>query len=139
MKHILYYLIHWTWGFMTSFVGLLVFLISKICGCETYRYRKAICIVWPGNFGGCELGMFFIRGKQNISICPHEYGHSIQTLIFGPLMPLIISLPSFIRYWHREFRKLIKKPCKNSYDSIWFERWATNLGNKANSEKWLWL
>jgi hypothetical protein len=139
-KDNLYYLIHWTWGFITSFIGLCVYIPSKLLGCKTYRYRKAICIVWPGSFGGCELGMFFVRGEHNESVCAHEYGHSIQTLVLGPLMLFIISIPSCIRYWYRKgYKKVTKQPCKTGYDDIWFEGQATKLGNMANEEKWSWL
>lgn len=100
----LYYLIQWTWGIIMNIVGGITFIICKCCRCETYMYRNAVCIVVPWNFGGLELGMFFVRGKKNISVCAHEYGHSIQNLWWGPLFPFVVCIPSAIRYWLREFK-----------------------------------
>ena len=58
----------------------------------------------------------------------HESGHGIQNLLFGPLMPFVVSIPSAIRYWYREYLMKVKKiKCWNlpDYDSIWFEGTAT--------------
>lgn len=43
----------------------------------------------------------------------------------------IVSIPSCIRYWWREYK--IRKGLGNTlppYDRIWFEGWATRLGEK---------
>lgn len=99
---ILYYLIQWTWGIVMNLIGLITFIVCKILKYPTYKYRNAICIVVPGkNFGGLELGMFFIRGERNEEVCPHEYGHGIQNLWWGPLFPFVIAIPSATRYWLR--------------------------------------
>ena len=71
----------------------------------------------------------------------HEYGHSIQNCFYGPLMPFIVMIPSIIRFWYIEifyYRK--KKKYGKAYDSIWFEKQATNLGtnfyhNLLNNQK----
>ena len=106
---IFYYIIQWTWGIVMNIIGLCVFLFAKIKKYETYKYRNAICIVAPTNFGGLELGMFFIRGKDNQSVCPHEYGHGIQNLWWGPLFPFVIAIPSAFRYWVRNFKNTEEK------------------------------
>jgi hypothetical protein len=142
-KKFLYYLIQWTWGIPMSLLGLIMFIVLKVCGCRSYWYRNAVCMVVPWNFGGLELGMFFIRGKWNERVCAHEYGHSIQNLWWGPLFPIIIAIPSATRYWWRVFyMKYIYKRTRKRlppYDSIWFEGQATKLGNKANDNYWTWL
>jgi hypothetical protein len=106
---IFYYIIQWTWGIVMNIIGLCVFLFAKIKKYETYKYRNAICIVAPKNFGGVELGMFFMRGKDNQSVCPHEYGHGIQNLWWGPLFPFVIAIPSAFRYWVRNFKNTEEK------------------------------
>lgn len=63
----------------------------------------------------------------------HEWGHGIQNIILGPLMPFLVAIPSCIRYWYREL--LVRSGEKKyadlpDYDSIWFEGWATKLGKK---------
>ena len=139
----MYYVIQWTWGLPMTLLGSIVFLICKLCGCRTYMYRNAVCIVIPWNFGGLELGMFFVRGKLNESVCAHEYGHSIQNLWWGWLFPFVIAIPSATRYWYREFYTKFIYPKNRKrlprYDAVWFEGQATELGRKANQDIWSWL
>lgn len=137
---ILYYLIQWTWGLPLTFLGALSYIIFvKILKYKTYKYRNLICIVVPWNFGGLNLGMFAIHGEKNYSLISHEYGHSIQNLWWGWLMPFVITIPSAARYWYREL--LFKKgvPLKTGYYDIWFESQATKLGEKAKEETWSWI
>ena len=87
-----------------------------------------------GNFGGFDLGPVFVtRRGASAHLKNHELGHAIQNCILGPFMPFVISLPSSVRYWYREFRynrRGKKPPC--AYESIWFEKWATELGEKID-------
>ena len=39
---------------------------------------------------------------QDMPLIRHEGGHGIQNIIFGVLMPFLVSIPSFIRYWYRK-------------------------------------
>lgn len=143
MKKFLYYLIQWTWGLPMNLLGLIVFIICCFMGNRHYKYRNAVCIVVPWNFGGLELGMFFLRGEINTNVCAHEYGHSIQMLWWGPLFPFVIGIPSAVRYWWRRFYLKYIYPRNrkklNDYDDIWFEGQATRLGNKALQNYWTWL
>ena len=97
----LYYLIQWTWGLPMNIIGAITYIICNCFGYKSYWFRNARCIVHPKNFGGVELGMFFVRGEKNTSVCEHEYGHSIQNLWWGPLFPFVIAIPSAFRYWMR--------------------------------------
>ena len=143
MKKWMYYVIQWTWGLPMTLLGAIVFCICRICDCNTYWWRNAVCIVVPWNFGGLELGMFFVRGKWNESVCAHEYGHSIQNMWWGWLFPFVIAIPSAARYWWRIiYRKWIypkKRVSLPPYDAIWFEGQATKLGEKAEENTWSWL
>ena len=133
-----FYILNWTWGILMSLIGALV------CGCillygvitkKNYKLKKCgWCYYIPigKNWGGVELGMFFLcDDKESSATCWHEHGHSIQNCYWGLLMPFVISIPSCIRYWYREF-KYYKKGLTppNTYDSIWFEGEATLLGRK---------
>ncbi len=57
----------------------------------------------------------------------HEFGHTYQSLILGPLYFLVVGLPSVI--WG-----LVKKPGK-SYFSFYAENWANLLGEKHTGQK----
>lgn len=98
----LYYLIQWTWGLPTNIIGGIACLVCAIRKCPIQKYRNGVEILVNNNFGGLELGMFFIRGKDCLGVRPHEYGHGIQHLWWGPLFPFVIGLPSAARYWLRE-------------------------------------
>lgn len=154
MKKFLYYLIQWTWGLPLNIIGLIALCIvlciniiyapiKKRSFCHLQKYRNSISIIIPWNFGGLELGMFFVRGAMNESVCAHEYGHSIQNLWWGPLFIIIIFIPSGLRYWYRKFYRTYIYPKTRKalpkYDSIWFEGQATNLGTKAEQNTWTWL
>lgn len=196
MKRFMYYFIQWTWGILMNIIGGIVCIIALCCKCPVQKYRNAIEILVPWNFGGCELGMFFVLGKDCLSVAPHEYGHTIQNLWWGPLFPFVVCLPSALRYWLRKQKEqknkyefvqclfaIITLCCivlggiigfylyrplvfisviiwaygfilyfwlgfieipkyKNNpptYDDIWFEGQATELGNRANNNEWDWL
>ena len=52
-------------------------------------------------------------------------------------MPFLVSIPSAMRYWYREYLVRKKKKLHSElppYDSIWFEGWATKLGDKYYKE-----
>lgn len=99
---VLYYIIQWTWGIVMNLIGGIVCLVCLCLKCPVQKYRNGIEILVNNNFGGLELGMFFIRGKDCLGVRPHEYGHGIQHLWWGPLFPFVIGLPSAARYWLRE-------------------------------------
>ena len=60
----------------------------------------------------------------------HEYGHTIQSIILGPLYLLIIGIPSSI--WAMTFNN---KGNTISYYSFYTEKWANVLGEKVTKEK----
>lgn len=89
-----------------------------------------------GNWGGLELGCVAIIGEYT-KISPthyeyirrHEFGHSIQQLMFGPLQNILVGVPSVIRYWYRRIKvKKTGKQMKTNYNDIWFEGTATKWG-----------
>jgi hypothetical protein len=67
---------------------------------KLYKYKSALIIDVPiGNYGAVSLGQFiFIFSRYgNVSyIERHEYGHTIQSHLLGPLYLLVVGLPSII-------------------------------------------
>ena len=138
--NLFYLLIQLTWGLPLNVVGAIAyFILAKLFGFETRQFRNMLCVIVPWNFGGLNLGMFAILGDVNRQLAMHEYGHSIQNLYWGWLMPFVITIPSSIRYWYREYKIQKKIPLTTEYDDIWFEGQATRLGAKAESNEWRWL
>lgn len=80
------------------------------------------------------MGGFCVVDKYaSLSLQRHEAGHSLQNILLGPLMPFLVAIPSAVRYWYREYQVKKKKKLRGElppYESIWFEGWATRLGNK---------
>lgn len=130
----LYYLMACTWGIIMTILGLIITLILGIVKIfipkkvifERYYWIYSIT-VGPEWWGGCEMGLMFLRDHNSSVnyINPHEFGHTFQNCLLGPLFPFIVAIPSAIRYWLREiFPKKIWAP----YDSAWFEDAATQCG-----------
>ncbi|MBQ4150237.1 MAG: hypothetical protein IJC81_00335 [Clostridia bacterium] len=124
MKRFLFYFLSLTWGLPLTLVGAVVSAALIICGKKGHLCRGCVHFEAGKNWGGVNLGLFFITNEGASShIKNHEYGHAVQNCILGPLMPILISIPSAVRYHYRKRRK-----CKTAYEDIWFEKWATKLG-----------
>ena len=107
MKKVLYILLQCTWGIPQTLLGFIMFLIH--IRSRHYVYHGAIVTEIPGR-GSVSLGMFVfigtvmptdLRTKHRIRdeemehcVLVHEYGHTIQSLILGPLYLLVIGIPS---------------------------------------------
>lgn len=137
---IVYWFLQLTWGSLMTILGFFVVLFCKIF-CKGVIHKNGCTIICEvgGNWGGLEFGAFALCGGYTTK-CPdkkwfeytrrHEFGHSIQNIIFGPFTLFVVWIPSAIRYNYRNWRT--KKGLGNAteYDSIWFERTATDWGTK---------
>jgi hypothetical protein len=88
------------------------------------RYRSAAVVRTKGRWG-VSLGFFIFLGEgHDRAAISHEYGHSLQSLLLGPLYLPVVGVPSFIRatLW-----MLLKKP-EAAYYKGYPERWADRLG-----------
>ncbi|MBQ6583491.1 MAG: hypothetical protein IJH77_06690 [Mogibacterium sp.] len=83
------------------------------------------------------LGMFIFLGRNAFygaekehmdeRILFHEYGHTLQSVILGPLFLPVIALPSLIWAKSRGLRRYrIRR--NRSYYEFYPERWADALG-----------
>lgn len=69
-------------------------------------------------------------GNKGDRLIVHEYGHTIQSLILGPLYIILIGIPSFVWARHGKFTKM--RAVKGiSYSHYWTEKWADRLGEVA--------
>lgn len=123
-----------TFGLPMALVGWLVAFILTMCGKRPKRYAWALCYELDINFG-ISLGLVFLVPEGNYErMKEHEYGHCIQNACFGIFFPAIVAIPSAIRFWYREIREKLGKPCTTLYDDIWFENSATKTGNAFMTE-----
>jgi hypothetical protein len=135
-SYFVFYLVQWTWGVLMNIIGACVALGMLVTKHKPYRVGPYIYFRTEWDFGGLELGMFFIIGKNCDSCACHEMGHGMQNMIFGPFSCLL-SIGSAIRYWYRElkyYRKDLVPPTE--YDAWWFEGIATKWGEKVWSDMW---
>ena len=95
-----------------------------------FLHHGAIVTVWNYR-AALSLGPFiFLNGRAghvNDRLLVHEYGHTIQSLILGPLYLPLIGLPSLV--WFRTPRFTNRRRAQGlSYYSFYTERWANHLG-----------
>jgi len=117
-----------------TLIGAVAALVLLATGHKPKTFHGLVYFEVGRGWGGVELGAFFVVNKgAGASIKRHESGHGVQNIILGPLMPFVICIPSAARYWYREWVVATKRKKASDlppYDSIWFEGWATALGNK---------
>ena len=133
----LYYLMACTWGIIMTAIGLIITLILGLVKIfipkkiifERYYWIYSIT-VGPKWWGGCEMGLMFLRDHNSSVnyINPHEFGHTFQNCLLGPLFLFMVAIPSAIRYWLRE---IFPKKEWAPYDGAWFEDAATQCGAYA--------
>ena len=82
------------------------------------------------------LGMFIFISESAMTdehrefTLMHEYGHTVQSIILGPLFLPVIGLPSLLWAGLPVFRKFREKRSL-SYYWLYTERWANFLGERA--------
>lgn len=155
MKYIWYFikiLIQCTWGFIQTVAGLAVFAAN--IRNPHFFYRGNIATKW-NSLSGLSLGMFIFTADESNDelqkfaggteqslkdyagrITVHEYGHTIQSLILGPLMliPGAISIMWGSLKKCRELREKYGVP----YTFCWVESWASRLGEKYTGSPAIW-
>lgn len=129
--NVLFAAVQFTWGLPQTFCGLIVFLVSRG---KAGRYRLAVHKAWEKE-EGLSLGLFiFTPAGAPKRILDHEYGHSLQSLILGPLYLPLVGFPSLI--WCKN-KKLIqyRKNKRIDYFGFYTERTADALGKAKKENK----
>jgi len=139
MKTVLFYFWQFTWGFLQNFVGLIGFLALRGKYKQERFHRAFVTYVTAKNFGGVSFGMFIFvnpsNGEEYIHDTRiHEYGHTVQSLLLGPLYLIVIGIPSSV--WCN-FAPCIKYRKKNNVSYYWLfcEGWANIWGLRWSGEK----
>lgn len=142
---VVFIMIQWSWGIIQNIVGFLIFIC---CRDRKHSYYKGTIItVWDHEF--CMgIGMFiFMRetrrkdAKHNSfsqetfeKIKVHEYGHTVQSMILGPLFLPVIGIPSCM-WANIPLLKRYRKEHKISYYSFYPEKWANHLGERITKSE----
>lgn len=112
-----------------------------------YSYHGAIITEWNDK-SSMSLGLFVFvtadpyfapkyEGQISASelsnrLLVHEYGHTIQSLMLGPLYLIIIGIPSTL--WGFAGAKKRKNE-QIPYGAFFTEGWANRLGERVTGEK----
>ena len=132
MKTVLFRLWQWTWGFPQTLLGLILYMIHK--DKPHSAYHGCIVTHW-GNGGSLGVGMFlFLGNTTDPRILVHEFGHSVQSAILGPLFLPVMGIPSFLWCNLPPARKL-RREKGVSYYRFYPERTANHLGSLVTGER----
>ena len=105
-------------------MGYILTLGLLLLGKKPKKFHKAWFFEVAPNWGGFEMGTMFVRDTTSgDSLNVHEYGHTFQNALLGPLFIVLVQIPSAIRYW---WIRLNKKEI--DYYRIWFEGNASEIG-----------
>ena len=130
--------IQWTWGILQNLIGFAIFLANR--NKKHYMFRSNIVTEWNKSHSmGCGMFIFLsntrrhydnvIDEKLRYDTLVHEYGHTVQSLLLGPLFLPVIAIPSETWAFFKPLRK-----CRNenhiSYYWLYCEKWANSIGDR---------
>ncbi|MBQ8780595.1 MAG: hypothetical protein IJZ72_02815 [Oscillospiraceae bacterium] len=130
MRKVLYAAAQCTWGIFQTIAGAIVFLIFIR---EKHHFYHG-CIVTPWKLStGVSLGLFIFTDPDG-KLLEHEYSHTLQSLLLGPLYLPVISLPSLLWAGLPCFVKM-RKSKHISYNSFFTEKWAEHIRSRLFTDK----
>ncbi len=147
MREKIFTVAQFTWGLPQSLLGSVLYLINKHC--KHYKYYGACVTVWRKDCS-MSLGKFvfltdspfayhpqmrtrFTFDEMSEQILVHEYGHTIQSLILGPLYLVVIGLPS-LTWGSLPILQELRKRKNISYFDLYCEKTANILGEKVTKK-----
>lgn len=114
----LYKYVWWIWEFPQLLLGITLTLVYRA------KLVHKIPNAWVfkvNGFSGISLSRLILIRNMGSKTIKHEYGHSIQSRILGPLYLIVIGLPSIIH-------NLVSRKTHCNYSHFYTERWADKLG-----------
>jgi len=120
-------LILYIWQLPQHMLALILIRFSKAEFDEKYQTSR---VYRTKKLFGISLGQYIIMNTHHdYQTIQHEYGHSIQSLYFGPLYLLIVGLPSItMNIISRIDYRFGNKKFYYNYYNRWPENWADKLG-----------
>jgi len=130
----LYYFVQLTWGIIQNILGFLIWLTLSLIDPKTNRFifNGAIVTRWKLKTSS-SIGIFIFLGQDDDRVLVHEYGHTIQSCILGPLYLIVVGIPSFI-WCNMPLVKKIRRNRSLRYSSFYSEKWANYLGKKYTNQ-----
>ena len=138
LRRILYVFWQWIWGLPQNIAGATLYLYFRLRGCPHYKYKGSLVTIWPLKSGSMSMGRFLFMHPtwtpDDQRLLNHEYGHTVQSLILGPLFLPIIGLPSILWAGLPYYQKLRKRKNLSYYDA-YQEKWANTLGDRFAKDR----
>lgn len=120
------------WQFPQNLAGLIFRLFTPADILKVKDYRGDVNVYVSSRMsGGITLGKYITLSKsyadleRNKDIWDHEYGHTRQSRMLGPLYLFIIGIPSIT--WASLYGWIIPYT-RNGYYKFFCEHWADRLG-----------
>ncbi len=135
--------VQFTYGLAQNIIGLTMFLWNRKN--EHFVFRNNIVTMWDKSHSmGCGMFIFLSSRRMHYDtakdqklrydVLVHEYGHTVQSLILGPLFLPIIAIPSVTWAFFKPVRRFREKR-RLSYYWLYCEKWANRLGDKICGNK----
>jgi len=129
-----YIILNLTWGCIMTAIGFVASTVIMALGYKPKQHKLAHYFLIPGKWGGITLGTTIIVCNETQHLLDHEFGHTLQNALFGIFMPFI-GIASFVRATMRRIQQK-KGKLLPPYDSVWFERQATEWGTNYTEERY---
>ncbi len=136
-------LIFWTWCLPQSLFGLIGFVLYKMIGkVEATKDYKGVLVTFIKapplkGWSGFSSGQFIFLHSRYLKpenkesyewLIRHEYGHTLQNFLLGPLYLIIVGISSSLLFLYTR-----KNPdCRSKYHTIFPESWANKLAGLEN-------
>ena len=131
MKKLIFRLLQWTWGLPQTLLG---FILSRLRRDDPREeYHNCVVVRWDQR-GSMSCGMYLFIGKNADSrVYVHEFGHSVQSAILGPLFLPVMGIPSFL-WCNFPAAKKLRRDKGVSYYAFYPESTANRLGSLVTKE-----
>lgn len=129
-------ILQWTWCLPQTLLGYIYYKLSDAR--KVIDYKESKVVFGRKVYNGISLGRYILLNDKaypesndytQITI-KHEYGHCVQSYIFGPLYLIVIGLPSVIHHaiGHSLYHLLGTWDYFDDYYERYPENWADKLG-----------
>lgn len=115
-----------TWELPQTLLGMFLYDFYSSFGSTKFEHKGISYLKSKLMGGGMTVGNYSIvndPGSRDLQI--HEFGHTVQSRIFGPLYLPLFAIPSFFRAGF-----MVIFGIRTPYLNFYTESWAEKLGKK---------
>jgi len=124
------WLILYLWQLPQHLLALVIYLIVNGASFHYYSKTTPVTLITHKYRFGVSLGTYiFLPVNHKRSILLHEWGHSVQSKMLGPLYLIVVGIPSITM----NILSIIGILNPENYYKRWPESWADKLGGVDNT------